>query len=257
MRGIRPEAWAGLFLDTGMVAFMFIGVTYGDFSAQPQALQQLMQELTQSPSFYILYISFLVLQVLALWCISLRFKAGLFLAAFSSFFLMPFSVIFVMGCFASHYTNKYDALAPAPPPGTGRSFQAASNNFFWLLSGACGAMTLFFASAEGISPSFVLLLSFTVGSVYRLRRAKSVPPLTLHPTSFVIRPHILAQAVSIPYADVRTATLLADDSLRLDLRTNQGALTMHWRLNDVAPNERREALEDFGKQLQAHGVQLY
>ena len=259
MRGIRPQAWIGLLLDALMVLFMFVGVTYGDFSTQPEPVRQIMEELAESSSFYITYIVLLALEALALPLIAMRHPAGLVMAIISGFFLLPISLLYLMGCFSSYFTNRYAALSPAPgkEAGPGRAFKAAPRPLLWSFCGLGSLLTLLFLSSGGVNPAFVLLLSFTIICSYLIRRVSLAPPLALYDAFFVIRPHILAQTVAIPYKQVQSATLLGDDSLRLEVQTAQGTLTLHWRLNDVDPQDRRRALEEFGKRLVDHGVPLY
>ena len=259
MRGIRPQAWIGLFFNILMVLLMFIGITYGDFSTQPEPTRRLMEELAQSNSFYATYTVLIILEALALPLIALRHPAGLLLAVISSVFLLPVSLVYLLGCYSSYFTNGYAALSPAPrsEAGSGRTFKTAPRPLLRMLCALGGIVTLFSLSSGGVNPAFVLLLSFTLVCGYFIRRVNLAPPLALYDTYFVIRPHILAQTVAIPYDHVRSATLLADDSILLDVRTAKGTQPVCWRLITVDPQERREALEEFGKRLMAHGVSLY
>lgn len=259
MRGIRPQVWIGLLVNIFMVLLMFLGITYGDFSTQPEPTRQLMEELARSNSFYATYTVLLVLEALALPLVAMRHPAGLLLAVISSVFLLPVSLMYLLGCYSSYFTNGYAALSPAPKneTGYGRTFKTAPRPMLWAFCGLGGMLTLFFFSSGGVNPAFVLLLSFTLVCCYFVRRVNLAPPLALYDTYFVIRPHILAQTVAISYEQVRSATLLADDSILLKVQTAKGTLPVLWRLNYVDPQERRDALEEFGKRLMAHGVSLY
>ena len=259
MRGIRSQAWVGLLLDAAMVLLMFIGVTYGDFSTQPEPVRQIMEELAESSSFYVTYTVLIGLEALALPLIALRHPSGLVMAVISGVFLLPVSLLYLIGCFSSYFTNSYAALSPAPEKeaGPGRAFKTAPRPLLWSFCGLGSILTLLFLSGGGVNPAFILLLSFTIVCGYLTRRISLTPPLALYDAFFVIRPHILAQTVAIPYRQVRSATLLGDETLRLEVQTAQGTLTLHWRLNDVDPQDRRRALEAFGKSLMDHGVPLY
>ena len=260
MRLISPNAWTGLLLDIAMVIVMFTGVTYGDFSAQPEPVQQLMAELAASDSFFITYAVLLALQVLGLFLIANRSKAGLAVAVASSFFLLPFSLVYLMGCFSSYYTMKYIALPQLKAGGSKvrQEFGSGRKPALVALFCAGGGLTLFMLSGTGLSPVFVMLLSFTLACGYLAYRSGSVPALSLYANSFVMRPHLMAQPVVIFYKNVRAATLLADNSIRLDVETARaGLVSLYWQLNSVAPEEQKAALEAFGGALVDNGVTLY
>lgn len=260
MRFINPNAWAGLLLDIAMVIIMFTGVTYGDFSAQPEPVQQLMAELAASDSFFITYAVLLALQGLGLFLIANKSKAGLAAAVASSFFLLPFSLVYLMGSFSSYYTMKYAVLPQAKTGGSkkGREFGSGRKPALVALFCAGGGLTLFMLSATGLSPVFVMLLSFTLTCGYLAYRSGAVPALSLYANFFVIRPHLMAQPVAIAYKSMHAATLLADNSIRLDVeKANGGLITLYWQLASVTPEEQKTALETFGGALVDNGVTLY
>jgi hypothetical protein len=262
MRFIRPQAWTGLLLNIAMVTVMFLGVTYGDFSAQPEPVQQLMAELAASDSFYLTYAGFLALQGLGLFLIANKSRIGIVVAVVSSFSLLPFSIVYLMGCFSSYYSIKYAALPPAPSPDSargvrGREFKSGRQPTLVILFCVGGALTLFMLSGTGLSPFFVLLLSFTLICGYLAYRSGTVPALTLYNDFFVIRPHLMAQPAAIAYKNVHSATLLADNSIRLEVLAPNETMTLHWLLPGVAQEDQKAALEAFGGALVDNGVTLY
>lgn len=259
MRFIRPNAWTGLFLDIAMVAVIFTGVSYGDFSAQPEPVQQLMAELAASDSFFITYAILLALQGLGLFLIANRSKAGLAVAVASAFFLLPFSLVYLMGSFSSYYTMKYAALplAQAGAKRQKREFRSGRKSTLVTLFCLGGGFTLFMLTGTGLSPAFVMLLSFTLTTGYLAYRSGAAPALSLGADHFIMRPHLMAEPVAIAYKDVHSATLLADDSIRLEVDAAGRPITLYWQLPSVAQEEQKAALEAFGDALVDNGVTLY
>jgi hypothetical protein len=87
-------------------------------------------------------------------------------------------------------------------------------------------------------------------------RARRNHALALYDDYFTLPPGLLAPRILIPYSIVRLATLNDDQSVRFDLDMPKGLARLRWSLRNVAPGYRREALEELGAALSAHGVPL-
>jgi hypothetical protein len=230
-----------------------------DFSMHPQEVQDIIAAYAGSSLFYLSYLFCLGIQAGGLWLISLRRKAGLVMAMIAGMIMLPLSLPYMLGALGSYYSGKFSSLTPAPPSLHGtRIFRPAIKKFLWGLCAAGTAISLALLSTRG-SGHFPFLFAFSasLAAMHLALRGSRLSPLELSELFFIFCPHFLAARAAVPYAAVRSATLQDDAVLRLQIRTKDGEVTVHWSLATVSPGERDEALRTFGAALKAHGTSLY
>ena len=254
MRFIHPATWAGIFFNCFLIYVLFSAFNNLDISTIPPSERALI-EMVQSarPILFLM----LVAQVVAIALIASRFAAGLVLAGISAFFMMPASILYLMGCLLSHFNWKYDAFAAAPKGYAGaiRQFRAVAARNMWYATAA--SMGLCFVTfAGGMIDLAAIFLSTGIASIYMAMRSGEAHALSLHETYIIIVPALLAKRILVPYDTVNKAALLADETIIFEVRTGTGTYPLTWSLRSVEPASRREALEELGAALTAHNVPL-
>lgn len=259
MRNIHPAAWAGLFLNFGMVYLLYsaiVGMDLSIFEGQDrEILETLVRAVDEArPMLY----AILAGQAVALGLIAMGMAAGVILAAASGFFLLPGSMVYLIGCALSYYRVKYADFIQAPPGYADAHFVFRSMGLSRtrIMTGALLLSALMLTLLGAFDMSLVLL-GMGLGGVYCTVRAAKNQALSLHDDHLTISPAIFAARILIPYAAVRKAALLDDESITFEVETAAGVKELNWNLRAVAPQERRAALEELGAALTANNVPLY
>ena len=258
MRYIHPAAWAGLLLNALVIFGAYASLDSLSPSEVPgldpqyfEAMQLALQ--VARPVLLLL----LLIQALALGLIASRFTAGLVLAVFGSFFIMPVGLVYLIGCIYSHYRWKFADFAVSTGYGGAMSVFRSSSaaTMPYLAVGGLALAVLCFAFRL-VNPGGMFLGLGAVG-LHFTSRAKKLYPLSIHQDYFTLMPGLFIGPLVIPYSSVRSATLYDDESIRFEVETNGGTAMLSWSLLRVEVRQRRAALEGLGTALAEHHVPLY
>jgi hypothetical protein len=258
MRLLHPAAWIGVIFNCAAMFLVFWAFNTLDASMlapdERQMIEGLLQELDFLRNFYF---GLLAAQAVALGMLAYRVPYGLALALLSGLLMLPGSLLYMVGCALTHYQGKFANFDQAPA-----GFQDA---LFVFPAAAARPMRIFTAAALGGSVLAIAMSWMTLGPVlfgvslaglYFSIRARKNQALSLHRDYFTLPPALLAPRIRIHYSDVTLATLNDDESIIFDLDGPKGKARLGWSLRNVAPESRRQALEELGAALSAHGVRL-
>ena len=255
MRHIHPAAWAGLLLNCMLTLVLFSGLNELSSSDMPRMEEPILKALEGLRPIMALLLG---LQAVSLGLIASKFKAGIVLAVVGSFFMLPASLIYLIGCLLSHYRSKYAAFQSTTTLSkTGASFPSASAARLPYLTAGGFALCAFCFTA-GLTDLGIIFLGLGLTGIYLSMRARKFHALSLQQSCFIVTPGLMADPLSIPYSSVRDATLSEDESIRFTIDIQKGQpVVLSWSLRRVEKNSRRAALENLGAALAAHYVPLY
>lgn len=258
MRYIHPAAWMGLLLNIGLAYILFSALMNIEVASLPEQERAIMESLLAAvgelrPFYY----GLLLVQGIAIGLISARLTFGLWIAFAAAFFMLPGSLVYLIGCTLSHYRVKYAAYETAPPDYAGAlyifpSFAVKRARVF---AGVCLALFAVFMLTGLLDVSLVFLGMGAVG-VYCSSRAGKFHPLSIHEDYFSLTPALFAGRLLIPYESVQLATLFDNEVIQFQIETPQGVRVLGWPLRSVDVRARRDALEELGAALAAHHVPL-
>lgn len=260
MRYIHPAAWAGLLLNFIMGLALFSALGGFDFSLLPEAEREMMENFAEAlDAIQPVYYALIGLQAGALVLTALGFSFGLPLAVLGAFFMLPGSLVYLLGCALTHYRRKYADFALAPRAGAGAlfAFPPFAVRKMRLLMGASfisGAVCLMMGAMD----VGLILFGLACSALYCALRASKNPALTLHETYCTVSPGIFAGSLVLPYTAIRAATLHADERIEFVVQKQDGSqAALVWSSGVVEPSLRRAAIEELGAALYAHRVTLY
>jgi hypothetical protein len=261
MRNIHPAAWVGLLFNLALGWLVFASVTSMDISTLPAAERATAEDFIQAvlairPFFF----GLLVLQAFSLALIASGRGFGLIPAALAAFFIMPTSLIYLIGCALSYNRVKYADFRPAPPGA------ARSGAFFICRSPYLTASRVpaaIFAVAALVSFMLLHALDYTLicsglaaACVYCVSRASKNPALSLHEEYFVFSPAFFATPLLVKYDEVEEARLEDRNTIIFRLRSDAGTRELRWNLRNLDKRDRREAVTELGAALETHKVPL-
>lgn len=259
MGHIHPAAWAGLLLN-GMLTFVLFSGLNNLSPADIPAMDDptLLRALEILRPIMLLLLG---LQAVALGLIASRFKAGVVLAVIAGFLimpLMPWVLVYLMGCVLSHYRWKYAEFESVTAYGhidaSFPSTSAATLPRFTIGGFALGALGIIAGQAD----AGIIFLGLSLAGLYLSKRARKFYALSLHQTYFTVTPGLLVDPLAIPYSSVREATLYDDESIRFTVDSKAGQpVVLVWSLLRVEKKNRRAALESLGAALTARHVPLH
>lgn len=259
MRYVHPAAIAGLLLNFALAWFLFSILERFDLSLlQPEDRATMSAIIDAIFAIRPVYYALLAVQAVALGLIVLRVRFAMFLAAFSAFFMLPGSLIYLIGCALTNSRTKYGAYATAPAQiyaNTRFLYPSAMAPKARIATGvavvaALGALLL------GSADIGVIMFGMSLAGFYCALRAARSHALALRDDDFVITPELFAPRIIIRYADVDTATLGDDDRIIFDIHGTEGPGRLVWSLRNLEPKDRRAAVEELGAALVAHHVRL-
>lgn len=258
MRNVHPAALAGVLLNFALAWMLFAALANFDMSLLRPEDQETMQAVIEAvQAIKPVYYGLLALQVIALAFIVLRVRFGVGLAAVAAFFMLPGSLIYIIGCALTYYRVRYDGFGTAgKDPYSGALFVYPSA---WAPKARVGTGTAMLASLGALLLGYhdiaLILFGVSLAGFYCAIRAGRHHALALLRDAFVIVPELFAPRLAVAYRDVREATLL-DDKIIFDLETPGGARQLFWGLRSLDARERNEAVEELGAALAAHHVSL-
>ena len=254
MRNIHPAVWTGLVLNGLLILALHTALT----SLSPSELPEVDPTLFEALRYiFPLMLALLAGQALAVGLIASRIRAGIVVAAVSSFLMLPAALIYLVGCLLSHYRILYSPFTVRAEYSRVRhTFPSMAASRLPYFAGAGMVASALCFSAHQIDLG-ITLLGLSLTAAYLALRTKKYPALSIHDRYFVLTPGLFAGPLLIPYARVRKATLYDDESIRFEIETASGAAVLPWSLLRVENPKRRVALESLGNALSENGVPLY
>ncbi|MDR1686655.1 MAG: hypothetical protein LBR82_09545 [Desulfovibrio sp.] len=262
MRNIHPAAWGGLLLNLAMGWLVFAGINALDLSTLSASDRATAENFIQAVlAVRPLFFGLLILQALALALIASGRGYGLIPAALASFFMLPGSLPYLIGCALSHGRTTFAGYRTAPP-------RAARTRPFFAFRSAylttARALTALFALAAFAcyallrSPDFMLVgAGLTAAGVYCMLRAGKQPALSLHEEYFIFSPAFFAPLLAAAYDDVEEARLEDTNAITFLLRTEAGTRALRWNLRNLDRRDKKEAVTELGAALEMHRVPLH
>ncbi len=259
MRNVHPAALAGVLLNFALAWMLFAALANFDMSLLRPEDQETMRAVIEAvQAVKPVYYGLLALQLIALAFIVLRVRFGLGLAAVAAFFMLPGSLIYIIGCALTYYRVRYDGFsAPDKKDPYGGALFVYPSAWAPKARIATGVAMLSSLGALllGYHDIALVLFGVSLAGFYCAFRAGRHHALALLRDAFVIVPDLFAPRLAVAYRDVREATLL-DDKIIFDLETPGGARQLAWGLRSLDVRERNEAVEELGAALAAHHVSL-
>jgi len=259
MRNIHPAAVAGLLLNFALVWMSMTALSGLDLSLlEPQDREFVAAIIDATHALRPIYYALLFTQALALGLIAMRIKAGIILAAFAAFLMLPHSLVYFMGCVLSHYRNKYADFTVVPAgayDGAFFVFRSAWAKKMRIATGVSMALSVVSVFLGRFDFSLILF-GLALGGFYCTIRAGKNHALALRDTAMVLTPELFAPRLLIPYTQVRQATLLGTERIIMEVETPSGLKRFAWLLRSLEPAERLAAIEELGAALAAHNVPL-
>ncbi len=243
-----------------MLYVFFRALTGVDLSLFSPEERQIMDVLLGSlETLRLFYYAVLAMQALALGMLATRVRFGLGLAIVASIIMLPWSLIYLIGCALSHYRGKYAEFTLAPPDAAkqgGRVFSAGAIKklrfaVFGALAFSFGCLAINWYNVGTIA------FGFGLAAFYTAARARKNPALALYQEYFTVTPSLFADSLLIRYDAVRSATLHDNESILLKVENSGAPGSLVWSLRSVETEQRRAALEELGAALSAHSVPLY
>lgn len=264
MRNIHPAALIGLLLNFILAYLLFAALLGLDVSGLEPADQELFEALSLAvaevrPIFYAL----LAAQAVALGLIGAGIGTGLGLAMAAGFFMLPGSLIYLLGCALSYYNVKYAAFRKAPLNYAGAHFLFPGANMIktriltmalLLSAGLC--LLTGYATGYNTYDMMFIMLGLALAGAYCMARARRQAALGLYDQHLTLCPALFASPILLPYKDIAGAQLRDDGGIVFDLKGGNGPGRLVWQSTAVLPAQRRQALEELGAALTASGVAL-
>jgi hypothetical protein len=258
MRMIHPAAWFGLFLNAAFTFLFFQTIQNLDLAAFEGAQQDFWRELQAVMlEMRSVYLAVLLAQAGALFLIVYRVSFAFVVALVSGVLTTPIGFVYLVGSMLTQYQVKYADFTSAPAVyGRARqivpAFVLKRRRLFTGSSIAAFALFVFMKNFNMAASFFALGL---VG-MYCAARAGKNHALALHDDGLTLSPGLFAPSLLLPYSSITLATLHENQSIQFDVNTPGGPRSLVWSPFAVAPDQRREAVEELGAALDAHGVPL-
>ena len=259
MRMIHPAAWVGLFLNVALGFAFFQALESMDFSMLEGMQQEAWEELkvvileTVRP----FYMALLLIQAVALFLIAFRLPLALPLAFIGGLLTVPVGFVYLLGSLLTHYRMKYIDFpqAPASYAGARHIFPAFVSKKEQTLAGASFVVfaVLLLMGNLNMSATFFAL---AVISLYCSFRAGKNHALALYDDGLALAPGLLSPTLLLPYSSITLAILHQNETIQFEINTPAGPRSLFWPLLTVAPEQRRDAIEELGAALDARGIPL-
>lgn len=258
MRTIHPAAIIGVLINFALALMLFAALGNFDLSLlRPEDQEAMLAIIEAVYAIRPVYYGLLALQAIALAMIVLRIRFGFALAALTAFFMLPGSLVYIIGCALTFHRINYDGFAIAPPKAYGDALFVYPSA--WASKARLGAGVSLLASLCALLAGYhdiaVILFGISLAAFYCALRAARHHALALLRESFVIAPALFAPRLEVAYRNVREAVLL-DDKIFFDVETPKGLARLNWSLRNLEPRERDTAIEELGAALVAHHVPL-
>lgn len=259
MRIVHPIAWVGLFLNVALAFLLYNSLGGMDLAAMDEASRAAWEELSAILLHTVrpFHLALLLAQTAALGLMAMRVPFALGVAFIAAMLTIPGSFVYLLGCLLTHYRVKYAdfAVAPAGYRGARHIFPAFALRKMQVFSLVNFSAGLFLVWRGDYMVSFTFFALTLVG-LYCLYRARAIHALSLHGDHCTLNPGLFAPRLRISYADVELATLFENETIQFTIRTPDGRRSLLWPLQTVRPEQRRQAVEELGAELDACGVPL-
>ena len=260
MRIVHPAALVGLLLNVMLFFILYRTLESMELAVMDDASRAAWGEFNSLMLGTIrpFHMTLLFAQTAALVLMVMRVPfVPLVLAFIAAGLTLPGSLVYLIGCLLSHYRIKYAAFPVAPPAYQGASFIFPSfavrkMRVFAAISFAAGLFLLWL----GDYSFSVTFFAVSIVGVYCLYRAKAIHALSLHDRHLTLSPGLLAPKLLSPYDAVELATLFENGVIQFEIGTPGGTQRLVWPSQAVEPALRRQAIEELGSALGAHGVPL-
>lgn len=237
---------------------LFSSLAVLDLSALSEEDRQVMSLLADTLfGFRYFYYGVLAMQALALVLLAGRIPFALGLAILSAIFMLPGSLVYLIGCALTNAQNRYSGFEKASPEYAGARYTFASANAPKMRVMAAVSLGIsFLCLFSGWLNLAVIAFGFSLAALYVALRSRRYHALSLHADHFTLTPGLFAVPLRVPYNAVRLASLHDDESIHFTVQLSQGETLLVWSLRSVVPDSRRSALEELGAALNAHGVPM-
>jgi hypothetical protein len=259
MRMIHPAAWVGLFLNVVLAFMFFHALETMDLSALEMTQQEAWGELrmflleTVRP----FYLTLLLLQSVALFLIVFRVPFALGVAFICGLLTLPVGIVYMLGTLLTHCQMKYADFDSAPV-NYARAlhiFPSFISKKMRILAGVSFGAFALLVLMKNINMA-TTLLSLAIAGFYCALRAGKNHALALYDDGLALTPSLFSPTLVLPYSSITLATLQENETIRFEVNTPGGSRFLVWPLLAVAPERRREAIEELGAALHARGVPL-
>lgn len=258
MRNVHPAAIIGVLINFALAQMLFATLAGFDLSMLRPEDQEAMNAIIEALyAIRPVYYGLLVLQAVALAMIVLRVRFGLALASLAAFFMLPGSLIYIIGCALTFHRLHYGFFAFAPNnPYRDAIFvyPSAWASKARIATGVSILLSLV-ALLLGYYDIAVILFGISIAAFYCALRAARHHALALLSEGFVLVPALFAPRLAIAYRSVQEATL-HNDSILFDIETPNGPARLAWSLRNLEPRDRGTAIEELGAALAARHVSL-
>ena len=256
MKIIHPVAWVGLCINVFFVVVLIFSMS----SLPAEEFTQLFGEIDQQEFISLMeriLLPLVCFQGIALVLFSYSRLAGLSLALFSGFFMLPCSAVYMLGICLTHANVELILFKDAYglPPVRGMAFSSSRvKNMRYAGYASFGVAALFVA----VGVLEITLFGIASGGllVWLARRAERHPPLVVHEHGLALMSTAMSKYVFLPYADMLSATLRANDTICFTMRLGRVEKNYVWPLAAIQAPQRQDAVELVAEALMANHVEL-
>lgn len=250
----HPAAWGGLVINAILVFFLYMVSASLDPANLPED-QKFVAELIQK-SLPVL-VTVLVVQLAGLYLVATGKKAGLGLVALGTFFMLPISLIYGIGCLYTYFGKTSEAIPRTKTLPNQPEYTFASVYPFWFFLGGCSfALAAWLSFETGQSDTGIIAMSFSFTSMFFGARAKDTPALALYAQGISVAPNLFGPQLFLPFENLQSARLHQDKRIEFSLYLNAARHTVTWNMKQVRPGDQKAALEELARKLRAHNVAL-
>ncbi len=250
----HPAAWGGLVINALLVFFLYFVSSSLDPANLPED-QQFVADLILK-SLPVLF-TILLVQLAGLYLVATGKKVGLGLVALGTFFMLPISLIYGIGCLYTYFGKASEELPRAKPITSQPEHTFPSIYPFWFFLGGCSfAMAAWISFETAQSDTGIIAMSFSFTSMLLGARAKDTPALALHPQGLAIAPNLFGPQLFLSYENLQSARLHQDKRIEFSLNIGATRHTVNWNMKQIRPGDQKAALEELARKLRAHNVAL-
>ena len=252
--------WIGFFINIG---YVMVPIDVGELATTMQiTLESPEAEAEIRYMANVMRLGFLIFQALGIAAFFIRPKAGLVISLCASVPTFLNSCIYIFGALFTYYRFMYDEFSFAPTGGdqieanfaNWRSMRMLKNSFL-LFAGSM--LIMVFLPSPLTVLVFILCIVGAIGMLIVGIRLRLMPAMTFFSSGVGILPHILATPVYLPYATIRSASLLAGGTIQFQVELDDGIHTLTVSLQNIHPEERKAAVAKLANALQQHDIQVY
>lgn len=243
----------------GFIANLFLTAMFHQGIQHPEALASLPAGITPEQAQIMARVMWWVMgfQAAALVLIMFRQRAAIPIAVITGILMLPIGFFFLAGCLLSQANWVYAPFAEAGKD-EGRALAAYP---FFMAKGL--SVTVIFLSTAGalllltVNPMLgFFLISCGAFCMYLGGRLRHRFVLALYDGFFTYTGGLFAKTIKIPYAGVRTGSLLAEDKVGLEVMIHDQPAPLVVSVANIRREDRRAALDALGRMLVRFNVPL-